>query len=165
MQTYKGYTRKELITLLAKEKVRRVKKDMESKGEKWDLGDFQTTNTLTKTWEKLYNTYPIISKVSPMFSLSSLYDEMIEKRDKKIKEATQVIKILLLIDRCEEEDKTPRTIIEFKKNYTENDIKKIKNYKWDCFEDFIDMIQCKYSIKKIDYTYNKEINFDYCIYY
>lgn len=165
MKKYKGFTKKELVNILAEEKVRRVKRDMESKGEQWDFGDFQTTNTLIKTWKNLYNTYPIISKSSPMFSLSSLYDEMIEKRGEKVKETTQIIKVLLLIDSCEDEDKTPRTIIEFKKNYTENDIKKIKSFKWDCFEDFIEMIQDKYLVKKIDYTHNTEVHYDYCIYY
>lgn len=82
-----------------------------------------------------------------------------------MKKQKQTIKKLLLIDRYEDEDKTPRTIISFKKSYTEHEIKKIKNFDWDCFEDFIEMIQDKYLVNKIDYTHNTEINYDYCIYY
>ena len=72
MKTYKC----ELVTMLAKEKVKSIKKDIESKGKTWDYGnEFQTKNTLVKTWENLYNTYPLFSKSMPIFSLSKLYDE------------------------------------------------------------------------------------------
>lgn len=81
MKKYKGFTKKELVTILAEEKAKQVKKELELKGEQWDFGDgFQRTNTLVKTWKNLYNTYPIISKTMPMFSLSKLYDEMIENK-------------------------------------------------------------------------------------
>lgn len=81
MKTYNGYTRKELIKLLALEKVKLVKKEMESNGKRWDYGNgFQTENTLVKTWEHLYSTYPLFSKITPMFSLSYLYDEMIKSK-------------------------------------------------------------------------------------
>lgn len=81
MKKYKGFTKKELITMLAKEKVKLIKKDMENKGQQWEFVDgFQTTNTIEKTWENLYKTYPITSKSTPMFSLSKLYDEMIENK-------------------------------------------------------------------------------------
>lgn len=81
MKTYNGYARKELIKLLALEKVNFIKKEMENNGKRWDYGNgFQTKNTLVRTWEHLYSTYPLFSKTTPMFSLSYLYDELIKSK-------------------------------------------------------------------------------------
>ena len=81
MKKYKRFTKKELVNILAKEKVTSIKKEMKSKGKQWDYGDgLQTSNTIERNWKKLYSTYPIVSKANPMFSLSKLYDEMIEHK-------------------------------------------------------------------------------------
>lgn len=70
-KTYKGFTRTELIDMIAAARSIQCK---QQNFEKFGNNDYKRRNESILNWKNLYKTYPMTSKKYPEFSLVSLYE-------------------------------------------------------------------------------------------